>query len=230
MLRNIPFYASLLSRDLGYQNKKGERVIASQGHVLVYGAVEAHAMGDRGCIASNKTIGAETGLSAGRVANILSELNRAEWIDVKLDDKNQRTSIIPLMTLHAGVNPPSRESESPLHADVNIDNNNKEQKETSAKANEDLFYELVEQLGFTRGRVKFLPARQSKLAARLKNADAAALRRAAVALSRSPFHMGQNENNRKYGDIDFLLRNDEMIEKWSNHLSVSETMNGVAKV
>jgi hypothetical protein len=128
MLKHIPFYASLLKAELFPGND--EIIVSNQGHVLVYGAVEAHSMGDKGCIASNKTIGNETGLSAGRVANLLSELNKAGWVHVNLNGNNQRENIIPLLTLHADVNPPSRVSEPPLHADVNIDNNLEYSKKT----------------------------------------------------------------------------------------------------
>jgi len=126
MLKHIPFYASLLGRPLA-----GDRQSATS-HVLIYGAIEAHSMGSRGCIASNKTIALETGLSEGRAANCLSEISQAGWIEVKLDKDNHRTGIVPLLTiatplpatatpLHASVNPPSRHSEPPLHASVNIE-------------------------------------------------------------------------------------------------------------
>ena len=93
MLKNIPFYASLLNRELS--NGK----ITKHSHVLVYGAIETHAMGDYGCIASNKTIAAETGLAYKTVTNIISELNASGWIKVNLDKNNHRTNIEPKLTI-----------------------------------------------------------------------------------------------------------------------------------
>ena len=54
MLKHIPFYASLMGAKLY------DKDTATTSHVLVYGAIEAHSMGDKGCIASNKTIANET--------------------------------------------------------------------------------------------------------------------------------------------------------------------------
>lgn len=127
-LRLIPFYASLLGESvtIGFN--------ATQSHVLVYGAIEAHHMGPKGCIASNAALARDVGLSAGRTANIISDLASACWVDVKLNAKNQRESITPMLGLHANVNPPSRRSEAPLHADVNIDNSKRKQLDNSAGA------------------------------------------------------------------------------------------------
>lgn len=93
MLKNIPFYASLLNRELA--NGK----ITKHSHVLVYGAIETHAMGDYGCIASNKTIAAETGLAYKTVTNIISELNASGWIKVNMNEKNHRVNIEPKLTI-----------------------------------------------------------------------------------------------------------------------------------
>lgn len=93
MLKNIPFYASLLGQDLG-----GGKT-ATTSHVLVYGAIEVHAMGERGCIASNETIAKETGLTKQTVASQISRLAKAGWITVSLDDENHRTDIVPMFTI-----------------------------------------------------------------------------------------------------------------------------------
>ena len=93
MLKNIPFYASLLNRELA--NGK----ITKHSHVLVYGAIETHALGDYGCIASNKTIAAETGLAYKTVVNIISELNASGWIKVNMDEKYHRMNIEPMLTI-----------------------------------------------------------------------------------------------------------------------------------
>lgn len=138
MLKHIPFYASLLSRTMSNGKK------SNNGMVLVYGAIEVHAMGEKGCIASNKRIADETGLSAGTVANYISELNRSGWVKVVTKNINGgivRLEIKPLLTieapsrkndtLHTSVTPPSSGDETPLHLGVNIDNNIDNKENTS---------------------------------------------------------------------------------------------------
>ena len=129
MLKHIPFYASLLGRTMSNGKK------SNNGMVLVYGAIEVHAMGEKGCIASNKRIADETGLSAGTVANYISELNRSGWVEVVTKNINGgivRLEIKPLLTIeapsrkndtpHTSVKPPSPGDDTPLHASVNIGN------------------------------------------------------------------------------------------------------------
>lgn len=138
MLKHIPFYASLLGREMS-NNKK-----SNNGMVLVYGAIEVHAMGEKGCIASNKRIADETGLSAGTVANYISELNRSGWVKVVTKNINggiARLEIKPLLTiethsrkndtLHTSVIPPSSGDDTPLHLGVNIGNNIDNKENTS---------------------------------------------------------------------------------------------------
>lgn len=57
--------------------------------------------------------------------------------------------------------------------------------------------------------------RKRKLAARLKTYTPEEIEKAMVNLSRSRFHQGQNQRGWK-ADPDFLLRNDEQIDKWLN--------------
>lgn len=130
MLKHIPFYGSLLRQPLT-KNKK-----TTTGHVLVYGAVEAHDMGSKGCVASNATLGKEVGLSASRVSSLLTDLNAAGWVEVVMDAKNQRKQIIPKVTLAIPSYPPSQEQLPPLAADSYIDNS-KENSKTSAGAGTD---------------------------------------------------------------------------------------------
>lgn len=89
MLRHIPFYGFLLKEKLS--NKK-----ATQGQVLVYGAIEAHAMGPKGCIASNATLAQETGLGAETISNIIKQLSDGKWIKVVMKNSRTRDKIVPL--------------------------------------------------------------------------------------------------------------------------------------
>jgi len=99
MLKHIPFYASLLGRELADGTK------TTTSYVLVYGAVEAHAIGERGCIASNATIAEETGLTRNSVATIISRLSKTGWLEIKLNKNNQRLSISPLMDINPPLTP-----------------------------------------------------------------------------------------------------------------------------
>lgn len=111
MLKHIPFYASLLERP--------EK--PTIGMVLVYGAIEAHSFGEKGCIASNKTIAQETGLKEKTVANAISLLNKYRWVIVHLDNNNHRTLIEPSLTIE----PPFTVQGTPLPATRNIEYSNK---------------------------------------------------------------------------------------------------------
>lgn len=89
MLRHIPFYGFLLKEKLS-----GKKV--TQGQVLVYGAIEAHGMGPKGCIASNATLAQETGLGAETVSNIIKQLSDGKWIKVVMKNSRTRDKIVPL--------------------------------------------------------------------------------------------------------------------------------------
>lgn len=88
MLKHVPFFSSLLRKPLNGTKPK-------HTHVLVYGAIEVHEMGPRGCVASNKTISEEVGLAETTVANLISELSSGGWIKVNMRS-GRRESIKPL--------------------------------------------------------------------------------------------------------------------------------------
>lgn len=92
MLKHIPFYASLFN--LG--NNSG--IKPTNGHILLYGAVETHSFGAKGCIASNKTLAEETGLKASSVSVYLSEMSKMGWIKVCMNN-GQRKNIEPLLCI-----------------------------------------------------------------------------------------------------------------------------------
>lgn len=102
MLKHVPFYSSLLDKKLNGKKPK-------HSHVLVYGAIEAHSMGPKGCIASNTTIAKEVGLASDTVSNLIGELAKGGWVHVYLKENGKRDSIMPLgsvvMPLDSGVMP-----------------------------------------------------------------------------------------------------------------------------
>lgn len=93
MLKHVPFYASLCGRTLF------KDTVADNSHVLVYGAIEAHSMGEYGCIASNERIAEETNLSLATVKKAVSQLKAAGWIDTHNDKSSNTRNIIPNMDL-----------------------------------------------------------------------------------------------------------------------------------
>lgn len=93
MLKHIPFYASLLGKQLT------DKVKATHRHVLVYGAIEAHSYGRLGCIAGNKTLGEETGLSADNIRRYVGEIKAGGWISYTVDEANNRSEITPLLEI-----------------------------------------------------------------------------------------------------------------------------------
>lgn len=241
MLKHIPFYASLLDRPLIDKNK------SKASHVLVYGAIEAHAMGTNGqCTASNATIAAETGLKQNSVATVISTLSRSGWVKVHLNKNNQRTGVDPLMVIE----PPLNHHLTPLKPPFNKEDSNTTLKKihTSSrssdatdleaagaaeqtplhspspplfsKASQDKELEAVfNQLSsilHPKQKILFTNTRKSKLKQRNKNFSYLQMMTAARNLIRSPWHMGENPGNKKYASLDFLIRNDEQVEKWLN--------------
>lgn len=129
MITHIPFYSELIGLDIGETK-------AVHSHVLIYGAIQFHSSGPKGCIASNKTIATETGYSEQTVANIISMLAKAGWIKVNLTEQNRRVSILPLISL----NVPSLQregaysvDEAQLTVDGNINNILKDSKKEYTK-------------------------------------------------------------------------------------------------
>ena len=97
MLHTISFHASLLGRELD-QNTK-----STNAHVLLYGAIEVHTLGEKGCIASNALLAKETGLTPNTVAKCLSQMNHGGWIEItsKGQKHSYRDKIIPLLEIIA---------------------------------------------------------------------------------------------------------------------------------
>jgi hypothetical protein len=245
-LKLIPFYGSLVGAPL-HKDKNDVTQLAKHSHVLVYGAVEAHSMGEKGtCIASNKTLALETGLSISRVASILSELAAAEWIRVSTDEKGTRLYIHPLSTIAMSGNPPLPHVATPLATRGNIynkDNTVENRTHTSKLRSDDLQASSVVDNG-DRGVVKekaaarrqifdalvkilhpgqsmlYTKKRDSMINARLKNFKPSEMVKAAHNLMGSDWHTGNNPSNKKYASYDFLMRNDEQVEKWLNEQKI----------
>lgn len=205
MLRHIPFYATLLKRQLT------EQIKATNSHVLVYGAVEAHSLGPKGCIASNKTLAEDTGLKESSVKTILSILAKAGWIEVNLDKNNHRKGIQPSMTINPPVNDHKPPRQSPLTIEHSKENTVREKDSGVILDTFNQLKEIIDEPGS-----RYLYARRDKLKARLKAYTPDELIQAANNLTCSEFHMGKNDAKKKYATIDFLIRSDVQIDKWLN--------------
>lgn len=62
---------------------------------------------------------------------------------------------------------------------------------------------------------RLTPSRKEKLKTRFKTYTTEEISKALVNLSESKFHQGHNDRNWR-ADPDFLIRNDEMVDKWLN--------------
>jgi hypothetical protein len=77
----------------------------------------------------------------------------------------------------------------------------------------ELLDELATVLQYKR-RVIHTPGRLKKLAQRLKSFKEAELVLAARAIVDNDYMMGDNPNRVKYATVDYLIRSDEIVEKW----------------
>lgn len=66
---------------------------------------------------------------------------------------------------------------------------------------------------FPRGPI-LTPARRKKIASRLKTYSVDELKRAIEACHASPWMRGENEKGQPYGTIDYLMRSDEIVDRW----------------
>lgn len=62
--------------------------------------------------------------------------------------------------------------------------------------------------------VRYTDGRAKKLASRLKSFSEDELTMAAKALTDNAYMMGDNPGGVRYATIDYLLRSDEIVEKW----------------
>lgn len=95
------------------------------------------------------------------------------------------------------------------------------QKSVSRDLTEDIFTSLVSILHPGQLLI-FTPGRQSKIKQRLKHFPDETIYEAAKNLMKSDWHIGKNPGNKKYASFDFLMRNDEMVEKWANETPTKE--------
>lgn len=203
MLKHIPFYGTLLGRQLTTKTK------ATHSHVLIYGAIEAHSMGEKGCIASNKLIAQETGLKESSVKTVISTLAKAGWIKVYLNENNHRKGIDPLMDINPPlipINEKGQNNRGDLSPRTQYENKKyKKDSESSdfdfggpAKQGQSSAAELLQQIiDIVNPREKVIESRLRLLNGRLKDYTADEILRAARAFSKSEWH---KENGQMLAD------------------------------
>lgn len=76
---------------------------------------------------------------------------------------------------------------------------------------------LIKKLGFSES-VKLTEGRIAKLKNRLKVFSATEMVKAAINLADDAYMQGENESGKRYGTIDYLLRTDEIVDKYCNEV------------
>lgn len=95
---------------------------------------------------------------------------------------------------------------------------------TKPGANKELFTQLCAILGHT-GAMEYTTARANKLKLRLKRYSKDVMLEVAKTIANNDYMAGSS--GRKYGTIDYLLRNDEQIDTW--HQQAIETEKAKTK-
>jgi hypothetical protein len=82
-----------------------------------------------------------------------------------------------------------------------------------AKSLRETFYKLVEALNYPKA-TKYTPKRLKQLKTRLKTFSEQELLQAANGITQNVFLQGENQQKKRYGTIDYLLRSDEIIDTY----------------
>lgn len=188
---------------------------------------------DGRCWASNKTIAKVLGVKHGSVANALTRLRDAGFIECLYDDNGSRKEIRTLV--YYTVNPSSG-NEGGVHQVMNIDKNIKEEYTSEMKAEVNkvyrawLWYMVVDPMTLPLGpttddkhtaieaaakKFRLTDSRKHEIVVRLGDAGLANILKAIRALAKSDFHRGDNDRGWT-ADMHFLFRNYEQTEIWAN--------------
>jgi hypothetical protein len=141
----------------------------------------------------------------------LKRLERETMIKLSVNARYTKITVVNWHIWQSSVN--ARETQS---------NTKQEERSNTVSPNGDMlpsldlkviFSNLVNTLGFS-DKTLFTDGRRAKLKLRLKHFTPEQLTEAAQAIADSPFHQGENEQGKRYGTIDFLLRSDEKIDEW----------------
>ncbi len=156
-------------------------------------------------------------------SGVITCLKLAKYLDKKTTRNKKIHDIIDaangLMCLPEGVpdspptvtgQSPDRPRLSPLDTDTDTDTEQKHYRE-QVHSVFDFWLEIMAKGGNT----KLTPERKSKIKARLREGYSVdEIKQAIVNCSKSEFHMGVNDNGRKYDDLTLILRNGAKLEEF----------------
>lgn len=176
---------------------------------------------NRWCYASKQTLANNLGVTKQYIHKMINKL-----IDKGLIEKHEETSYLRTTELwfEKVIKRDSKSSLLPVnkvyyHSKQSLHNNNNYiNKEKIYKKESILFIEKFNLLFGT--KYQLTKGREEKLKLRLKSFMLDDILLAVENLSKSKFHTGDNDRGWR-ADPDFLLRNDEQIDKWINKKSES---------
>lgn len=217
MYKEKPNYYAVIPADVRYSN-------LSSSAKLMYGEITALCNKDARCWATNAYFAKLYGVTTRQVTTWIKSLVDSGFITMSLTKAStgievtrvlyltNKTSIPHEQNFSTGVEENFQENTT----SINITNNTHVDTNVSSSTGVDikaLFSELVGLLGYT-DAVKYTDGRKRKLQARVRISSPDELRRAAQAIAADDYMQGDNPSGRRYGDIDYLIRSDEQVDKW----------------
>lgn len=178
-------------------------------------------------------LSSEIGVPVGTLRKVLDRLEKSGRIVQSADNRQTIFSICNYAKYQdtadkqpgkqAGKQPDKQPGKQPGKPNRGLKDNkdNKEKKDYNVKLpdgnsidKKNLFDELVVSLGYSKAILT--GSRLTKLKARLNQFSPDQLKDVAKKIADDPFMQGENNHGKRYGTIDYLLRNDEKIDEWLN--------------
>lgn len=136
-----------------------------------------------------------------------------------LGDKNTRNpdlkAIIQAQKVHIVPDSPRHVPDSPRQSALE-ERRGEENKYLSDKSDDcrEVFDYWLKVMGKNPNQVKFSPERKTKIQQRLKDYSVEQIKRGINGCKRSAHHMGKNDSNTKYNDIELICRNATKLESF----------------
>lgn len=157
---------------------------------------------------SRKEIAAMLQISDNTVSTLLSELEKGGYIEEVGHVFNRRiftlSKEVRKMYAQGQTSAPPKTPPKPKSTEPEV-----------VDQTEELIQETHKVLGGKR-KLMITPKRVRRMKARLKKFTREDILAAADNLTKSSWHMGANPSGVQYATVDFLIRDDETIEKWAN--------------
>lgn len=149
----------------------------------------------------------------------LKRLERCTMVELSVNARYTQITVVNWHLYQRSMNAQRTPDDTNKEKERYIGSTNVEPSSTQVD-NQALFYQLVKLLGFTE-QVQYTPERQKKLKLRLRRYSHDQLRQAAKTIGGDPFLQGDNDRGVRYGTIDYLLRNDEGVDRRLEEQSTS---------